>query len=824
MTSPSPESSQELRYPPIRVNRSLASLDLNTLIMRSNPRRPEEARSALSLEDSSYEVLGESVFETSDDEGHTESLASEGGVTPDDVSSISDSDEFDDDYMDDASQHFPPQHADATDDPLDAHHVTSPGDSTFTELADKEMSESSHLRLEETVVTEVDDMDACGLIKEFDQTSGLPDVLQPYGCPEVRLTVRMALSQHFMSVSGSYRLLYIGDLPNWAEKDISRQIGTALDAPPSSSRFNIVRGQLEPSGPALDVDHCTDLKIQEKAGKPARALLTLDDGTQLTLGPGKATQIQGKAPLPDLVIFYHGTSVSSSSGPLTESEKFNLVRSAFRRQHIPSLDVALARPFGQCPEAFTFDTNSLRLCVEGRKFQDSDYEVQETLPIDIYDFIKIEPSQLNRHLACIKSHARMNNSSLANGEERSWHVGKTLQKIKKSVTRLDTWEWMAQRNFWMTVLALTAMVLVGFKTSVLLPVLPHSVSQVEIPSSIPSSISLSTPVASSITAAPIPVSSPPLPSVRSTPQDLTIVASGVQTKSRQGKVQQEKAGGFEVQVTGDHQFVLQHPKQFINGKRKPQFHIEVTRDSKDVPVRYNSTSGSTIVDLEHEYPLGLFNVSIVARSKPVLQQSFEIKLGSNKSTLAYLKDNVDRLSQTVKQDLALAQSNLRNITTAVTKSLQEGIIRFEDGAAAAFDQTRYWSKQVQDSTQSVAGHLQEAKKKAAHQLSAGTDVTKDLSETVRRSIQDCTSRATNLAHAMQDTMPDLWKLSRPVRTSATLLKARRNALRLQAKLQRKLKKKEKVAGSFVKKTCKMGKAGKSGKSCRKSQQSRVKSK
>jgi hypothetical protein len=821
MTSLSTESSQELRYPPIRVNRSLASLDLNTLIMRSNPRQPEEARSSLSLEDSSYEVLGESVFETSDDEGHTESLASEGGVTPDDVSSISDSDEFDDDYMDDASQHFPPQPADTIDDPLDAHHVTSPDDSTFTELADKEMSESSHLRLEETVVTEVEDVDACGLIKEFDQTSGLPDVLQPYGCPEVRLTVRMALSQHFMSVSGSYRLLYVGDLPNWAEKDISRQIGTALDAPPSSSRFNIVRGQLEPSGPALDVDHCTTLKIQEKAGKPARALLTLDDGTQLTLGPGKATQSRGKAPLPDLVIFYHGTSVPSSSGSVTESEKFNLVRSAFRRQHIPSLDVALARPFGQCPEAFTFDTNSLRLCVEGRKLQDSDYEVQETLPIDIYDFIKIEPSQLNRHLACIKSHALMSNSSLVNGEERSWHVRNTLQNIKKSVTRLGTREWLAQRNLWMTVLALTAMVLVGLRTSIFLPTLPHSVSQADIPLSIPSSISLSTPVASSITASSLPVSSPPPPSVRSTPRDLTIVASGVQTKSQQEKVKQEKTAGFELQVTGDYQFVLQHPKQFTSGRRKPHFHIEVTRDSKDIPIRYNSTSSSTIVDLEHECPPGLFNVSVVARSKPLLQQSFEIKLGSNKSTLAYLMDNVDRLSQTVKQDLALAQSNLRNITTAVTKSLQAGIVRFEDGAAAAFDQTRYWSKQVQDSTQSVAGHLQEAKKKAAHQLSAGTDATKDLSKTVRRGVQDCTSRATDLAHAVQDTMPDFWKLSRPVRTSATLLKARRNALKLRAKLQRKLKKKEKVVASSVKKTCKTSKAGKS---CRKSQQSRVKSK
>ncbi|KAF2799359.1 hypothetical protein K505DRAFT_294868, partial [Melanomma pulvis-pyrius CBS 109.77] len=655
--------------------------------MRSHPRRlPEEAHS--SLEESSYEVLGESVFDTSDDEGHTESLASTDGHTPDDVSSISDGDEFEDDYMDDASQHFPLPHAEATDDPLDAHQVTSPGDSTFTELADKEMSESSHLRMEETSTAESDDIGACGLIKEFDQTSGLPDILQPYGCSEVRLTVRMALSQYFMSVSGSFRLLYVGDLPDWAEKDISRQIGTALDAPPSSSRFNVVRGQLEPSGPALDVDHCTALKIQEVAGKSSRVLLTLDDGTQLTFGPGKATHIQGTAPLPDLVIFYHGTSVSSVSGSVTESDKFRLVRNAFRRHQIPSLDVALARPFGQCPEAFTSDANSLRLCVEGRNNQDSDYQVQETLPIDIYDFIKIEPSQLNRHLACIKSQARLCASNYANGEERGWNFRNIFQSFKKGVPGLYTRQWLAQRNLWMSVIALTAMVLVCLRTSVLQPAVPNSIPQVDFQPLILPPISSSS-TATSITAAslsvatPPPHITPPPHTLEYSPRDLTIMASEEQNESRREKLREEKrreenSGGFEIQVTGDHQFLLRHPKHLAIRRRKPHLHIEVSRDSKDVPIRFNSTSG--VVDLEQEYSLGLFNVSIVARSKPLLQQSFEIRLGYNKSTLSYLKDNVDRLSQNIRHDLARAQSNLRNLTTAVSKSFQAGVIRVEDGA------------------------------------------------------------------------------------------------------------------------------------------------
>ncbi|KAF2709943.1 hypothetical protein K504DRAFT_501243 [Pleomassaria siparia CBS 279.74] len=792
-----PESSQELTYPPIRVNHSLASLDLNTLIMRSQPRRlSEEAHS--SLDESSYEVLGESVFDTSDDEGHTESLASMDGHTPDDVSSISDGDDFDDDYMDDVSQHFPPTPAEAPYDPLDAHLITNPDDSTFTELADKEMSESSHLRLEETSVKGSSDMNACGLIKEFDQTSGLPAVLQPYGCPEVRLTIRMALSERYMSVSGSFRLLYVGDLPKWAEKDISRQIGTALDAPPSSSRFNIVRGQLEPSGPALDVDHCTALEIQGETGKSSRVLLTLDDGTQLTFGPGKATHVRGSAPLPDLVIFSHGTSIPSASTAAAESEKFRLARNAFRRHQIPSLDVALVRPFGQCPEAFTFDTNSLRLCVEGRRYQDSDYGIQETLPIDIYNFIEIEPSQLNRHLACIKEHAASSASTHTTSKRRAWNISNILPSFKNSVSRQDTREWLAQRNLWMTLIALTAMVTVGLKSSVFLPIIPHNTAQINIQSSATSSISSSASMAAIITASTssLLVSTPDPPRPIST-RDLTVVTSvepisddlshKKADKARQTeKRRREKAGGFEVEVTGDHQFRV---RQLATRRRKPQFYIHVTRESKDIPIRVDPTSG--VVDLENEYPAGPFNVTITTRSKPLLQQSFEVQLGSNKSTFDQLKDTVDRLSKTVKHDLALAQSNLRDLTTVASKGLQAGVTRAEEGAMAAFSQTRYWRRRVRDSTQSVAGHLEEAKKRAAHQLSMGTEVTKDISKSLRQNLQGYTSKASELAHVLQGArMPDLWELSRPVRTHPKLLKARCNALRLQKKVQRRIKEKK----------------------------------
>src|SRR6478735_5263480 len=79
MTSDRPDAAQELEYPPIRVDRSLAQLDLNTLIMHSNA---HSAQDATSLEDSTYEVLDRPGY-LSDDDGHTASVAS---TSPDDIS------------------------------------------------------------------------------------------------------------------------------------------------------------------------------------------------------------------------------------------------------------------------------------------------------------------------------------------------------------------------------------------------------------------------------------------------------------------------------------------------------------------------------------------------------------------------------------------------------------------------------------------------------------------------------------------------------------------------------------------------------------------
>ncbi|PSN65840.1 hypothetical protein BS50DRAFT_574345 [Corynespora cassiicola Philippines] len=740
MPASSPESSQELDYPPVRVDRSLSSLDLNTLIMRSNPRRPADEQGP-SLEDSTYEILGDSVYSVSDDEGHTESLASTDVATPDDVAALSDDDTFDDDeYANDASQHFA-RYAEPAEDALDAHHVAGPDDSTITETTHMEDSESSRLMRLEEISSDGDEhvVEAWGLVKGFDESHELPAVLQCYGCPDIRLTVRAALSQHFMPATGSFRILYVGSYPDWAEKEISSHIGKALDAPPGSSRYIQVGGQMEQYGPVMDIDHCTALDVHKEAGKPPQVLATLDDGTQFAFGPGRTTKTRGATPLPDLVIFCH----PSPSSSFEEIKNLKVARIVLRTQQIPCLDIALTRPFGSYLNVSSYP-GSLRLCVEGRQNQKSDYELQEVLPIDHYELVHMDPSQLNRHLAFIRSR-------YANSRSRTqgWAPSNIIPRFFKEAG-LTAAAWLSPLSMMLPVLGLSVIITGYLLMTAHDPLLTNSSADANVESAVSS---IYVPRAS-ITSSPLPpMSAAPAMPIISTPRDLTVVPSQEQAPdSRRGRTRDDKLGAFEIQTTGDYQFVLSPSKKLVDGKKKPQLKIQVIRDAQAVPIRYVRTlSGVYIVDLEQEHSVGDFNVSIATHSKPLLRQSFQIQLGHNRSKLA-------QLISTLKHDVALVQGNLKNISSAVSGGLHEGLSRWRDGS---FELDGYYP--------TIYGRFERVTEKAmeeiGHQLHAGSAYLEQFRGNTWQRLRTATA---------------------PVRTSPQLLWMRKHALRARHVLEDKI--------------------------------------
>jgi hypothetical protein len=186
--------------------------------------------------------------------------------------------------------------------------------------------------------------------------------------------------------------------------------------------------------------------------------------------------------------------------------------------------------------------------------------------------------------------------------------------------------------------------------------------------------------------------------------------------------------------------------------------------------------------LKQEYSVGLFNVTVVAQRKPLLQQSFLVTLGTKKPLISPLLADLDRLSQRFIRDIAAAQTNLRNITTSVSKGLHGAIVKFEDGALSTLEQTRYWGRHMQERTQTVAEHLLQAKDEAARQSDKGAQVIKDVSEAVSEALQKSwhaySAKASELVENLS--MPDMWDQARP-----SVSRARKNAVKIQKKLQKK---------------------------------------
>jgi len=694
---------------------------------------PEESGSA--LDDSTFEFLGDSMLEASDDEAHTESIASTDGCTPDDASNFSDDDVDYPNHNPEMQHSIPSFHAEALEQHHDSRSTQSAGDSTLTEVPAYVgfHGDSHYIRLDEQLVEELGAIQGSKVDRSFPDDNGFFfDVLKQYGRPQVRLVVKAALSQESISTPDSYRILYVGPLTKEEEEVVSSKICAALTACQSTSRSIMVQGRLQPYSPVMHAYHCTDIQKLSKEDEPTRIAITLDDGKQLTFGPGRSSTSE---PRPDLVVFCHPCIPRR----ITDAQEYASAREVFDREKVPYLDMISAKQYGS--GASSYDSRSLSVCIEGRDDSEADFELQEVHPIDYYTFSCLEPSQINRHLAMISPHmlAKTEKQSRTSSVADLWNA--YVKKVRAARP--------APLKMMILLMALTGMITAYFFSPVLMPMLSETLSNIEVASmaSAPSSelctssatITMTPPTASVSLLAP--------PAVKSASRDLSLVPPQARSKKPEKK-KGEKMAPFTIETSTDHQFTLVPHKDILHARKKPQLQIRVSRGSQDIPIRFNRTiSGVYVVDLEQQEPFGIFNVSIASYSKPLLQQSFEIGLGHNKSSLAQSFDSAIRSFND-------RQHKMLNVSTTMARELLAGM-------ASADAVARLW--QIPGETgQEVAAYIQTFKDALRRRVSASTEIAKEVPETAWAGVRKATA---------------------PVRTSTTMMRARLNALRVRCKVE-----------------------------------------
>lgn len=731
MSSSDPEATPEFQYPPVQTDRSLTNLDLHTLMSKSTSRRlPEQPGS--SLDDSTYELLTDSLIETSDDDAHTASIASTSGEpTPDDVSAFSDDDDDFEGHQRARDEDIQSMHAIHAYDDLETPMAAGPEDSVLTTIPYLESShDSTNLQLEEDPTENLESALGSTILAGFPtETEPLPKALEVYGRTQVRIAVKAALSSQHMSAPDNYKIVFIG-MPEkwWAQDEIIAQIHAALEASSSNTRSVMVRGQMEPLGSVIDAQSCTQVDVGFTGEAVDDITLRMENGQRLSLH-GRNT------PRFDLAILCHTKDRQTA----TDRQVDDSLRTAFRHHQIPLIEMTDIKAYGT--GAKTYDMRSLAACVEGRNDDTADFELLEVLPLDAYNFRELDPAQINRHLALISPHLARPVEAVP--KTRLSAIGDTLRGVGKQLRTGAP----ATTKVLLLSIALTMMLSAFVLSPVYMPLVLQKPTDTAVEIStmavVPASSSLVTPPAlsSSSAAAPFTLSS----LSKSISNGLTVIPTSVESKPKQAEKKGENIGGFEIQTAGENQFVLTPSKEVASLRKKPQLSIQVMRNTTLVPVRYVRTiTGEYFVDLEQDYSFGMFNVSITSYSKPHVRQSFAVNLGHNKTWI----------------------DQVLGITTEKAMSVRSALLSISSAAAAQI-QTKLSNVTVPKLGQWVDGY----------QLQTAYDAAKGSLETKAEVGADLVKRVPEAAWT------GLRKATAPVRLSQTLWKARVNALRVRCHVE-----------------------------------------
>lgn len=723
------KAAPEFQYPPVQADRSLTSLDLNTLMMKSTTRRLSEEPGS-SLDDSTYELLTDSLIETSDDEAHTASIASTSDDHTQDDGSIFGDDDDDDDFETtdralDAS--IQSMHAAAADDDLETPLETGGEDSMLTMVPDHMDGSggSRMIQLDEEPTEDPEVSLGTTIVRSFPtQTEELPKVLETYGQTQVQLGVKVALSSRYITTPESYKILYLGLPEQWVQDNITHHIHAALTASPSKTRSVMVRGQMEPLGTVIDTYRCTRLEIMGSDITRPPIQVHIDDGRHIKID-------RRKKPKFDLVILCH----TQKRDYATDVQSYDSLRTALRQHSTPMIELSEIKPYGAGNH--TYDMRSLVASVEGRSDDEADFELLEVLPLDVFSFCELEPAQINRHLALISPHLLPPVVEVS-PKTRFSAVTDTVRAIGKQLRTGAP----ATTKVLLLSIALAAMLSAFVLSPVYMPLLLQKSAEVATepsmvavsPASSPS-ITSSAVISSSIASIPSPSSS-----AASVPKGLTIVApQSEQLKPKQvNDKKDDRAKGFDIQTAGEKQFVLTPSKELASSRKKPQLQIEVFRNATSVPVRYVRTiTGEYFVDLKDEYPFGKFNISIASYSKPLLCQSFEVNLGHNKTWF-------DQMLGKTTNKILDAQSIIMDISCSAAEQLQAKINDIVGSKVG------HWIKESRHLEEAIYGT-------AKDRLESGTEFIKHVPETTWMGLRRATA---------------------PVRLSQTMWKARVNALRI----------------------------------------------
>ncbi|KAI9718400.1 MAG: hypothetical protein M1812_004121 [Candelaria pacifica] len=679
-----------------------------------------------SLGDSEYEILGDSSMLTSEDEDHddnTDSVASVNGSSPDDVASVADSEDGNESQdTESTSSQADPQELPRF---VGLENIIGHGngaDSTATAKADEQRSTSSIEFEEPQVCFGAEQVAVINTIRNFIQPQAYEILryMQIDSSPaQLTATIRQTMTKNSLVLDEPFRVLYVGNA--WARDDIMTKIGSALaisandrsmpsGSPGRSTKFSVVPVSsfgnsvspevelIDSLGPELVVDDCTAAKTTKVDGKPDTLVLTLNNHlTCQSRHKGSGFQLQSAVPwkLPDVAIFFR-----SDSDDLAARQTRHFARSFLSRHAVPSIVISETPIYAGKDENFALNHNSVHMCLESRGSRSTDNRVLRRLPVDLLTFLNIDAAQMNRNLACVTGlhpggkDSRTLQRDCHNSALKHTSPPHDIEKIPYSLGTLDRGNpSKRKRGEGYTPVLIGLLMGSLFIASIIsvtyfnlgppywkaqhTPVLVVTDVVTRPSGSVPSK-SLKPTLASKVTLAQSISTNPAIPkslSISKPKAELTTLFSDPSIRSL------NKSDRFDMHIIGDSHMILRPPQRFVSLRKAPQLFVKVTRKSRSVNVQLSKLfDGVYALKLEREDAYGPLNVSVWTKSKPLIEQTFEMDFGTPWLKIAGWKKAARNLSIHIQSELQAAQTGFQATLSQMSTDLQ---IVFDQAAKGA---------------------------------------------------------------------------------------------------------------------------------------------
>ncbi|MCJ1363599.1 hypothetical protein MMC16_002706 [Acarospora aff. strigata] len=632
-----------------------------------------------SLGDSTYEILSESTFFTSEDEDHednTDWVASNDRYTGDDLASLADTDDLE--QTEDTESAGSPDMA-RTVDALGDDEQTTRGDvedsSTITAKDHDNLSLQS-IEFEEPLSRrDVEEVDVIHTVRKFGSEEAFEIGRKAYpreDSVQLVATVRQTMTKQGLILDRPFRIVFVGD--SSYQNEIVEKIGAALAVPVSSghashishsrsSRFSVVPISsfgdcvspevelIDSSGLEIIVDNCTSAKATE--GKAGHHTITLVLNESLRCHStrddfGSKLDVSTPWRLPDIAVIFWPVLDSVTAH---QTRQFALM--FMSRHKVPLIVISQQPLWRSSTEPMTLDYKSPHLCLESRGGNTSDSRVLRRLPIDLASFKNIDAGQMNRNLACLTGlHTRADyfrvstRESLPSNLNGVYPLG-DLEKaplkgsrLTKSLNRLNG----VNRTNIRTMLLVGALLLCtvaytlapmghgrSAQSNTLLPKAPISANTPMTPAtttmvSSPGDLSTKSSNKASSVLASVQSNTDSVSktvSIGDTNMDLTSLLLDPSITALNGSDQ------CKVQVIGDCHLILRPPHSVTLSKKKPKLWVEVSRQDHVLEHELSKLfEGVYVVELHRADTYGSLNVSVWIKSKPPFNQTFVIDFGT----------------------------------------------------------------------------------------------------------------------------------------------------------------------------------------------------